>query len=545
MKRILATILVTFLILGTFVMSVSAEETAAEAPTHDEATCESVPVIFCEGAWHALYLNAGTPEQVEGWNTGGGGNDIVADLQKILPELPKYIRDEEWEKIADILANFTNAILGPIAFDSKGESLRPFDGDLARMNEELARDHKADPSVRAYHFNYDWRQDPWVLAERLKTFIDQVCETTGHSTVNVAAQSGSGCLFLAYLARYGTHALRAVTVRATLHEGSSIFGDVVNKRLKLDADALATTGFLRDFSVFGNPEDDDPELAQAAQKKLKTVSSALQAANQAGFLRAVSAMVNRAFPRFMDRLYDKAIIPTALTMPIFWAYVPMQDYESGKETCFGDKRGEYTELINKLDRYHYKVQVNADKLIKEAQQKIRLGYYLGTGSPLFPLLENANANSDGFVDTVYASAGATVGDPLGKKLGKLGIVFQKNKDGHDHLSPDKTIDASTCLLPEYTWFVADAPHIGGTNEPFAYWFFDSRKTQNVFSDPAYPQWLVLSKTPPEGGGDKLFVPQDNPTFWQKVTAALNPAARVKDLMLGLVNFLMFLATWWI
>ncbi|MDR3345483.1 MAG: hypothetical protein LBT21_07865 [Oscillospiraceae bacterium] len=517
MKRIFVCLLAVLLLLAGLVFPAS-----ADAAPHDEASCTKVPIVFCEGAWHALYSNAGTPEQEEAWNTGGGGTDIVSDLQALLPEFPKYVRNEEWDKIADILADFANALLGPIRFNSDGESVADLNGDLNDSLEDLKQDHKGNPDAREYDFCYDWREDPWVLAERLRAYIEQVCEATGHSTVKVVAQSGSCTIFLSYLARYGTDRICSAVVRASLHNGSSIFGDIANKRLYLDADALAQTGFLRDFEVPNNEK----------------ILNMLQAANQAGLLKALLATINRAFPRIVDRLYEKAIVPTMLSLPMLWAYVPDEDYESSKTICFGEKRGQYVDLIRKLDRYHYNVAVKSDELLKAAAQKIRIGVYLGSNAPLFPAVKNSQKNSDGFVDTSFASLGATVAEPYGKKLGVVGVVFQKVKDGHKHISPDKTIDASTCLLPEQTWFVRNSAHIGGSNNDFAKWFLDSPKTQTVFSDPNYPQFL-------EKDEDDNFIPEVKASFLQQAGAALNPIARLKDLALGIVNFIITLGTWWI
>ncbi|MDR1410533.1 MAG: hypothetical protein LBJ12_09825 [Oscillospiraceae bacterium] len=519
MKRTLSCLLVALLLFAGIVPAVSATK------PHDEATCDKIPIIYCEGAWHSLYSKPGTPEQEEYWTTGGGGSEIISDLQKLLPEFPKYIQDEEWDKIADILADFVNKLFYRARFDENGESVEPLGGNENKMLEELSRNHKGDPNIYEYCFNYDWRQDPWILAEQLKTHIERVCAATGHSTVNIAAQSGSGCIMMAYLARYGTAHLRAITIRATLHKGSTVFGDMVNKRIYIDNDALAKTGFLRAFDIADNEK----------------ISNMLIAANQAGLLKAVLATVNRAFPRIVDRLYEKGMVPAVLRMPMFWAYVPNADYESGKAICFGNQRGNYSELIRKLDRYHYNVQLRSDDLLKEASQKIRVGLYLGDNSPLTPITKNSNLNGDGFVDTTFASLGATVAEPYGKKLGMLGVVFQKNKDGHKHISPDKTIDASTCLLPEQTWFVRDISHIGTSNENFVRWFFSAKKTPTVFSDPAYPQFLVLD----DSGDDDIFRPEEKLSFWQQAGAALNPVARMKDLVFGIVNFIITLGTWWI
>lgn len=105
-----------------------------------------------------------------------------------------------------------------------------------------------------------------------------------------------------------------------------------------------------------------------------------------------------------------------------------------------------------------------------------------------PLVESYMANSDATVDTKYASVGATVAD-LGSALPE-GYV-QKNETGvHDHLSKDGVIDASTCLLPENTWFIKDMLHckIHDGHKAMYNWFFYSESQPDVWSNEKYPQF---------------------------------------------------------
>ena len=63
--------------------------------------------------------------------------------------------------------------------------------------------------------------------------------------------------------------------------------------------------------------------------------------------------------------------------------------------------------------------------------------------------------SDGTVDAKYASVGAITADI--RSTFPQGYVQAVN-DGHNHISPDFCIDASTCALPEQTWFIKDMLH---------------------------------------------------------------------------------------
>ena len=89
------------------------------------------------------------------------------------------------------------------------------------------------------------------------------------------------------------------------------------------------------------------------------------------------------------------------------------------------------------------------------------------------------------------SVGATVAN-LWETLGD-GYV-QAIDDGHNHLSPDNRIDASTCALPDHTWFINEMVHCTTHDGHSALyrWFFESDNNEtpvNVFSNPSYPQFL--------------------------------------------------------
>jgi hypothetical protein len=61
--------------------------------------------------------------------------------------------------------------------------------------------------------------------------------------------------------------------------------------------------------------------------------------------------------------------------------------------------------------------------------------------------------SDNVIETANSSLGATTA--------ALGQIFSEEYlAGKDmkYISPDKTVDASTCLFPEKTWFIKDLSH---------------------------------------------------------------------------------------
>ena len=116
---------------------------------------------------------------------------------------------------------------------------------------------------------------------------------------------------------------------------------------------------------------------------------------------------------------------------------------------------------------------------------IAMGYDIST----IPVTTARETHSDLLIDTGYMSLGAVCSD-IGKTLGE-GYEQRNTACGHNHISPDLTIDASTCEFPEYTWFFRgnghntfDAPYL-----EFLKWaiLFDGQPT--VHSSEKYPQFM--------------------------------------------------------
>ena len=103
-------------------------------------------------------------------------------------------------------------------------------------------------------------------------------------------------------------------------------------------------------------------------------------------------------------------------------------------------------------------------------------------------------SNDYLIDTSLSSGGAVCADN-GKTLPD-GYVQQKDRR-HDHISPDRRIDASTCMYPENTWFIRDMGHLdfpyGTEGADFLMWLVCADTQLTIRSDVRYPQFLVYNK----------------------------------------------------
>ena len=210
--------------------------------------------------------------------------------------------------------------------------------------------------------------------------------------------------------------------------------------------------------------------------------------NYAGVFKALVGVADKLLENLTDRVFEELMYPVFGSMPGIWSFVTDDEYEQAKKMAFDENTSK--RLISRLDEYHYNVQCKAGEILNKAKKDgVKIMIVASYNKQRTPLVESYMANSDATVDTKYASVGATVAG-LGSALPE-GYV-QKNETGvHDHLSKDGVIDASTCLMPENTWFIKDMLHckIHDGHKAMYNWFFYSEPQPDVWSNEKYPQFL--------------------------------------------------------
>jgi hypothetical protein len=180
-------------------------------------------------------------------------------------------------------------------------------------------------------------------------------------------------------------------------------------------------------------------------------------------------------------------------MPGLWAFVPAEDYEDAKESMFGNNE-KYAEIIKKTDYYYENIQTKTIDILKEAKNGgtdivIAAGYDIST----IPVTKAQATHGDYLIDTKYMTLGANCSAITGD-LGKNYKQF-KASCGHNHISPQNTIDASTCAFPEYTWFFAGNGHndFGEGYCEFIEWAIRYKGQPTIESNKNYPQFMAESE----------------------------------------------------
>ncbi len=463
MKKITAVILAFAMIFSLAAPAASAADGACD--------CGENPIIYVGPLGNSdIYENPGTPDEKTLFRPSTEA--IIGLVVKLLPALPSLLLFKDYDGFSDVLIEAVDDAMGAMALDGNGNSAE----NVAVIPDELPTDPTHGEGYD-YYFSYDWRLDPVEIAGQLDAFVKHVKTLTGHDKVNFRASSMGGVVTMAYFNEYGYSDVDACIFQSCPILGTDVAGDLLCRRVALDADALLA------YATDGYPPFSAGDTALWALFNILYYS---------GLVDVVLGFGETLLAEVETKVFDELLTPVFGTLLGLWAFVPDRSYEEAKKINLDPET--QAGLIAKADYYHYQVQCRADEILNGALESgVRIMIVAGYNIQRTPLVEAMDNNSDATVDTKYASAGATVA-LLNETLGE-GYVQKCTDCGHNHLSPDGVIDASTCILPENTWFIKDMLHSNahdGIMEMY-YWFLYSGEDVDVWSNPKYTQFIQNDK----------------------------------------------------
>jgi len=522
-KRILSLALIVLLVLGFHSIALAGKKAFVPAAGED---LSHLPRVYLSGGWHSLWED-------EDWG------DWLAHPENSKPHNrfneAEPFASEKMQAVYDAIFRLDMAALGKnlaalftegyaqCAMDKSGKSINPnitseymFLRDLdlpGTFGLPAGSGVPISEHLTLYKnqcmFFMDWRQDPWDLAEDVHAFLRTIVEdpSNGFDRVNLVGVSGSGPVLMSYLARYGTQYLASAVFDMSMHNGSSLFGGIAAGDFGLDASALANTK----MHSWGKTE------------LLERYALPITALYQPGLLDAALKMFNFAARDAFAKVYEEGLIPHWFYMPFYLCLIPQSQWKQAKRFLFkGNPNGEFDELIAVADRYHDKVMAVQDDVILKAASEIKVGVRAGYGLPLSPYAKGANVQSDELVDTVYASMGATAAPP--------GMPFapsyrQTKRSAHNYISPDRYVDASTCLLPDQTWFAEGFYHYPEWNYEHpdgTHWldWFLAAENYTVWDDSRFPQYSKWSRETVTDGNGAAAAAKNYFTPFEKTSPSL-------------------------
>ncbi|MCQ2472220.1 MAG: hypothetical protein MJ147_09315 [Clostridia bacterium] len=418
---------------------------------------EYVPIIDIYGFGRtALVKDKGTDSEV---------SIFMPDVQKlIMPAIGKvvmplvaYLITGNSKIFAKALLDAAGGIFEPIRFNDDGEPV------YDNISLERGPDN--------FTFRYDWRYDVAETAKKLNEYVQQVKAETGCEKVALMPESMGSAVTMAYLSQFGYDDVHSLILRSSAMEGITLMGELFTRSLNIDTDSVL--GFIDGFLQGSTTEK---VLLRGVVNTLGRIPVSVLARFLNGFVESER-----------DYVYDECLCDLFGNIPGLWTFVPDEYFEDAKASMLD--KDVNAKLIEKIDNYNYNVRANIVPMIEKMKADgVKVAIISHYGLYGVPLVPNDTYQSDFLVDTKFTSIGATCAD-IGTTLGD-GYV-QAVADGHNHLSPDGQLDASTCAFPDCTWFVKGMVHTWYNRgyDEFVDWIVNESETPTVYENPKYPQFL--------------------------------------------------------
>lgn len=420
----------------------------------------SIPIIILRGDADPIYTKGGK-EQV--FPVKASTKDIMKKVEEVYPTIATGLLFGNWEPYYDAFAGAVNSIFEGCHLDSSGEPSNGTDihpdkraKNAYTMNTDLK---KADGNydIKAYTFWYDWRMDPFEIADQLHEYIQGVRKATGQPRVSLVGRCLGGSFVLAYFVKYGYEGIYNLAFDATVANGAEKFSDFVCGRITFDGEAFERQ---QTDDMYYDSDEDTYTFTDYESVINKLVVALVDRCNETGIMKLGTKTFSAIYGRVKDKLMPKLVMASYGTFPGYWTCVLPEDYETARNFVFGsaEMQKEYAGLIKKLDYYDRNVRQKIPQILEAAKAAdVDIGIIVKYGYQLSPFFESCNEQSDTLINVKSASFGAFSAD-IGSTLPKSYITSRKAKGFGGYISADKIIDASTCLFPDSTWFIKGLAH---------------------------------------------------------------------------------------
>lgn len=184
------------------------------------------------------------------------------------------------------------------------------------------------------------------------------------------------------------------------------------------------------------------------------------------------------------------------TCPGYWALVSNDDFDDAIKNVFSveDYDVRFAGLKEKVLNYHEKVSSRYMEILEGAKANgVKIGVISKYGWSNTPVFDTIDELGDRLTLCRLSSFGATCSSVTGT-LGKDYIAKQTEKGLERYISPDRQVDASTCLVPDQTWFTKGVEHDHYTStRKIQAQFHATNGNFTIYDDPNFPQYLVIDR----------------------------------------------------
>ncbi len=455
MKKIISAVLVVVMVF-TLILPVC----AVNEKTPISMMGSQVPIVSIYGDGEPLYDTEGNKvfHFSEMLNMFGGieeGSLGESTINVLMPFLTEGLLNDEWDNYYDALEKEIGEIFEDCRLDNNGENYNGVGISQARkdqMADLLSKDAK---EINGYYgfedyiFYYDWRVDPLETADLFHEHIQKVKAVTKSDKVAVIIRCLGSSVVMAYISKYGLEDIHGISIDAGVSNGAEIISEPISGKFKIDANAI--NRMIKDFDALGKINVDS------------FITASIDLLSKSGAVDSVLDIVREdLYGKMVKGVTSALALSTFFTWPSYWSCVAEEDYEDALLYVFGpegsEKRTKYKGLIEKIENYNTEVREQMDEIMLSIKEEgCNLCIISKYGLQIAPVIESRNELGDQFVSVKRSSFGATTGNvynPLSDEYIEQKVFEGKEK----YISPDKQIDASTCMYPDYTWFIKGSSH---------------------------------------------------------------------------------------
>lgn len=406
--------------------------------------------------------------------------DFAKELvSKLIEPLKTGIFKDDWSDYCDVLCDALDPYFSPLALDDDGNAK----GNSGFDSKTTAYDSPGGYNINSYIWHYDWRLDPAETAEKLHTYVLAVKKATNSSRVDLISRCLSVNVFLSYVRKYGATDFNKVILYSGGFYGFEAIGAF----------------FAGDFSIKGRAVDRFCACYFSGDKyENNEIYSVLKAAvtvlAKTGIIDNAAYWVERAYNQMAGELMPRLLMGSYGTFPGFWSMVGEKYFENAKKLNFSGKKTRYKNLIEKIDDYHLNTYAHTEELMNRAISDGALIHILTKyGLEAAPISKDfSNMQSDDMLSAYSSSYGATCSGVIGK-FNKAYMKAAEMNGTSKYIGADRQIDASTCFLPNHTWFLKNLTHKNMPNcvNPLLEAILNSDGYMSVFDNEAFPQYLVI------------------------------------------------------
>lgn len=454
-----------------------------------KCSCGENPMLIISGFSQYQLINYKTGKSAWAPET----DKIVNAVTAVLPSLTKFLASEQKQSdcdaLCDVLIPEVNKVLDDIAVLPDGtpkysevalkaqftESVAYYGietvmGDGLFGNDIVKTASNAVGADHVWVYGLDWRVDPMVLADEIHDYVERIVKTSGHDKVSISGISMGGVIMTAYLAKYGTEHLSNITMLSSAFTGLDMIGQLFTGNIEIDEQGL--------YNI----------ITQAVGNS--AISDVL---NSTGILKKLIPVLDTLVKFDKDRIYSECLIPNFGYNTGMWGFVPDSYFAEAKKFMnarMNDGTPEQTQIFwQRVNDYHNNAQNKICEILNTAKADgICVAVISNYNMQIAPITPSGKLSSDQVIETIHTSGYATVAD-LGETLGD-------NYPRNAYLSEDRIIDASTCYLPDNTWFIKNQQHVGFSEEgpqdngAFYAWILTAKTQYDVFTNAKYPQFMV-------------------------------------------------------